>query len=309
MLLVVLGHVKHGAEGQLAQVIYKFHMPLFMCISGYLFYMTGIAKVKRYTEIIAEKSSRLLIPYFAFSIATIIPKVVFSEFMHRSASFSLSQLADAFVWLTNMPLAEMWFLNSLFFLFLLYPVYVLAIKNEQIGILVLLVLLTFYFAKPKIPSFVFDFRNVCAMGVFFYIGILAAKIHICDKVQRPKVWLILHLIAFFVLYKWAPVSPVSSFVIALVGISASTLLCISIAGYSTEPFRSFRDYTYQIFLMGIFFQIAVRIFVAMLPFEDIAKTAVLYLASVALGIYAPVMISKICLKMNSGLAKKVLGLR
>ena len=175
MLLVVIGHVTHG-EGELTRIIYSFHMPLFMCISGYLFRITAIEKNKRYLDVIFSKSVRLLIPYFAFGVATIFLKVAFSGYMHRSASISISQLMDAFVWLTNMPLGEMWFINTLYFMFLLYPIYIIASKSA-IGDILMLVFFGFiYCLKPDVSSVIFDFNHVSRMGVYFYAGMIASRI-------------------------------------------------------------------------------------------------------------------------------------
>ena len=69
VLLVVLGHVIQSGyssesinfdESLLFQVIYSFHMPLFMAVSGYLFDWEKPASPKKYLV--------LLIPFFSWGI-------------------------------------------------------------------------------------------------------------------------------------------------------------------------------------------------------------------------------------------------
>ena len=76
MLLVVIGHVtltnvfqnpETPVSAEIERIIYSFHMPLFMFISGFLFYLTKIGRDKGYAETIGDKAKRLLIPYAAFT--------------------------------------------------------------------------------------------------------------------------------------------------------------------------------------------------------------------------------------------------
>lgn len=55
-------------------------------------------------------------------------------------------------------------------------------------------------------------------------------------------------------------------------------------------FGSFREYTFQIFLMGIFFQIAIRFIYAKLGIACLYWP--LYIVSILLALYMPVLISK-----------------
>lgn len=58
---------------------------------------------------------------------------------------------------------------------------------------------------------------------------------------------------------------------------------------NNKTFFSFRDYTYQIYLLGIFFNVFCSILRAKLglPFGP------MYIASMLLGLYMPVLISKL----------------
>ena len=77
MLLVVVGHVMltnvsddptTPVATKIQQVVYSFHMPLFIFISGWLFYYTCIRKGKSYGEVAKAKLKRLGIPFLAFTL-------------------------------------------------------------------------------------------------------------------------------------------------------------------------------------------------------------------------------------------------
>ena len=64
MLLVVVGHVMltnvsddptTPIATRIQQVVYSFHMPLFIFISGWLFYYTCIRKEKGYGDVVKAK--------------------------------------------------------------------------------------------------------------------------------------------------------------------------------------------------------------------------------------------------------------
>ncbi len=71
-------------------------------------------------------------------------------------------------------------------------------------------------------------------------------------------------------------------------------------------FSSYRDYTFQIFLMGIFFQMAIRYLYAYLNIEILYIP--LYIISILLGIYIPVFLSKTIKRIDIPLISRCFGL-
>lgn len=67
IILVVIGHyIPENSPNwyvTIHDVIYSFHMPLFIFISGWLFYFTCLRKDKPYKEIVKLKLERLGIPF------------------------------------------------------------------------------------------------------------------------------------------------------------------------------------------------------------------------------------------------------
>lgn len=141
MLLVVIGHVSltnHPNDPNtpfatfIERTIYTFHMPLFIFISGWLFYYTCICKDKAYKDMIVSKTKRLIVPFFVFTFVTMMLKMAFPQLMHRVVD--MEEIINTFVFFRSNPLGEMWFVIVLFELMLLYPIYKMIAENKLTAI-------------------------------------------------------------------------------------------------------------------------------------------------------------------------------
>ena len=155
MLLVVIGHVdltnmpydpNTPIASAIHKCIYSFHMPLFMIISGWLFYFTCIRKEKEYGDVVKSKLKRLGIPFLAFTLVTTVLKLAFPSLMHRQVT--AQELIDTFILFRSNPLGEMWFVTVLFELMLLYPVYRWAVRKDWSSVAMLGVGLIAYILPP-----------------------------------------------------------------------------------------------------------------------------------------------------------------
>lgn len=91
ILLVVVGHVVardlppgNGWYGELKRLIYLFHMPLFMTLSGITFAMS-LPRFARWRDVAAfsaRRIQRLMLPYLAFGVAIIVGKLVMARWVH-----------------------------------------------------------------------------------------------------------------------------------------------------------------------------------------------------------------------------------
>ena len=69
------------------------------------------------------------------------------------------------------------------------------------------------------------------------------------------------------------------------GILFSICLCLQLAKYIPTLFGSFRDYTFQIFLLGIFLQMAVRFAYLKVNIESLY--ILFYIGSILVALYIP----------------------
>ena len=297
MLLVVIGHVtltnipfdpNTPIASGIQSVIYSFHMPLFIFISGWLFYYTCISRSKSYKDVLISKVKRLAVPFLFFTLFTMILKLTFPQLMNRIVDWK--EIIDTFVFFRSNPLGEMWFIIVLFELMLLYPLYRIILNNIHITIVVLLATIVLSRFAPPISYFYIE--QVFYMFPFFFAGIICCKYEYHKVIAKS--WFLILISLLFVLCNILRLIPdFMSIEIAFTGILFSMSLCLLIGKHFPTMFSSFRDYTFQIFLLGIFFQMVVRWGYVKMGNEELFIP--MWLFSVVIGIYIPTLIA-ICIR-------------
>ena len=323
MLWVVIGHsvLEKVPEtwpcyvATLVDFAYSFHMALFIFTSGYLFYMTRLAPSERkwtYPTIIADKAKRLIIPGIVFSLLAFVLKVAFPGEMARKVGLEANDIIHIILYPNDSPLKEMWFIVTLFWMFLLSPVWKLSLTNRWtiLGTIVALAVLHFVHIDTELLCI----DRFCFFAIWFYLGIILCKTALVDTILHKKSLLVLAVgIGIYAI----GVVTIPVFKI-IGGIVLSIGLALTFDAYIPKIFSSFRNYTYQIFLMGIFCQIFVCILYAYFGspiYVDLtfARIDVCYLAAfllcIAVGLYIPVIISKLIEKTGSKPLLLCIGLK
>ncbi len=297
MLLVVIGHVSLTnlpgdpntpiATG-IERIIYSFHMPLFVFISGWLFYYTCISRGKTYCEMFISKAKRLAIPFMFFTIVTMALKLLFPQLMHRIVDWK--EIVDTFIFFRSNPLGEMWFVIVLFELMLLYPLYRIMIEKKFMAIILLIATIVLSRFAPAVSYYFID--KVLYMFPFFFAGIVSCKYN--WHILIGKMWFLILALFCFIFSNIIGILPLyMKTEAALVGILFSMSFCLVTANYLPRLFHSFRDYTFQIFLMGIFFQMVIRWIYVRLGNDQLFVP--MWIFSVIIGVYMPTLIA-LCIK-------------
>lgn len=295
MLLVVIGHISLTnvprdpstpiATG-IETTIYTFHMPLFIFISGWLFFFTCIGKEKTYKDVLVSKLKRLAVPFLTFTLVTTLLKMAFPQLMHRVVD--VEEIINTFVLFSSNPLGEMWFLVVLFELMLLYPVYKFVLNSKTASVIVLLAGVLLNRIAPS-ELLYFQLYRVCYMFPFFIVGMMCCK-YKWQKYLNNIGALVLLAILFTACNVLELLPPALEIVTVFVGIFFSLSLCMMLSKPLPWLFNSFRDYTFQIFLMGIFFQMAIRwVFVRI---GNDSLFIPMWFLSVLVGVYVPTVIAK-----------------
>lgn len=161
ILLVVLGHCIQTSffedydNNLLFRYIYSFHMPLFMCVSGWLSYKTDI----RLTRIL-HRFMQLMIPYLAWGlISACVARFSWDLFLHPDR-------------------AGLWFLWALFFIYAIQVIVEfvskkIGVKSEILSVAVAIVLSAIMIVL-KIKLFGFQF--IAWYYLFFVWGIMGISI-------------------------------------------------------------------------------------------------------------------------------------
>lgn len=96
--------------------IYTFHMPLFMMLSGACFSLT-IHKVAGLKALVSNKARRLLVPFLFTTLLLSVPVKYMSGYYTESGNVLEDIVLGQFL---LMGISHLWFLASLFWIFLMY---------------------------------------------------------------------------------------------------------------------------------------------------------------------------------------------
>jgi fucose 4-O-acetylase-like acetyltransferase len=194
IVLVVIGHYVPDNSPNwyliLHNIIYSFHMPLFMFVSGYVY--SAAKKPMEYKHFIFNKFKRLMVPYFFVSTAIIFIKLLTEKNMYVESPVSLSSLYEIFY----LPSAGffLWFIYALFLVFLIIP-FVNTITKLNIFLIVSFVLLLL----PVNFTNLFCLAQLKGNLFYFVLGyFICAKPKI--KLMIDKIPAIVFLVLFVMIY-------------------------------------------------------------------------------------------------------------
>lgn len=187
ILLVVIGHTVNRFFDyyqslplqKLSAVIYMFHMPLFIFISGFAFeYAYKHTSVGRSKTHYRESLLNLLIMFFVFDAIFIVFKAIIGGF-ERVVHFSDLLLMPV------KPTGEYWFFYVLILLYLLFaPSFWESDRIPFVALPLLLSLSATYkllFQLPFLTDFTwFQLQKMCYLAVFFYMGMLYERRKFCS---------------------------------------------------------------------------------------------------------------------------------
>jgi fucose 4-O-acetylase-like acetyltransferase len=181
ILLVVIGHYEPSDcplwYRAMNDVIYSFHMPLFMFVSGYVYRATW--RPTGYVAFIRKKFTRLMIPYFLVSILIISIKMITERGLYVENPVSWTAFQEMFY----LPSAGyfLWFVYALFLIVLIIPFFHSG-KRQYLLFAVSLVWLlipvrvTDWFCLAQCKNHLFYFVAGCVASREEWIRRLAGKI-------------------------------------------------------------------------------------------------------------------------------------
>lgn len=262
IIAVIIGHLditgtNNDPRTPIANMITafgSFQMPLFMCISGFLFSMTSGFN-KSYTDLVKSKMVRLLIPFLFLSLFTFCFKMCLpSSMLEHGVGLNSTYLYKMFFIPFRGPVPHLWFVVSLFTIFLISPIYKWSVKKTGYTIMVLGLLYVIHL----IPSVISWFTNKEFLALdktqyfifWFYLGIVMQKYALVDKLNNwPTV--VASGISYTLLVYWISF-PLSADVCLLLGVIFVLSLSYKLSSVFENLFASWRNYTYQIYLMHMF---------------------------------------------------------
>lgn len=306
IILVIVGHSLHehpdgigGVTTLVYRMIYSFHMPMFLFISGFLL-MYSLTSTNRqrptYTKFFTGKFKRLIIPYLTLSIITFVPRVYMSSYADDTFELSLSSFLQSLLITEKAVIPYFWFIQSCFTLLLVcYAVIVIADKYRLDGDWTIFGLCTVTFAllifTPVCSVNIFSINKTLSMCFYFCLGIAFCRWY--DVVTRylkfSKWWfLVISLAAWlisFYIFEYTYEHPV----IAFFGIIMSISLTKFLVAENIPFFNHLSGAYYFIFLLSWYPNVATQ---QVLSHLVTLPWYVYTILSITLGIYFPWLIYK-----------------
>ena len=226
-------------------------------------------------------------------------KLAFSGEVNRQVGLILKDIMMSYLYPYDNAMRELWFIATLFLLMLMTPLWRALLKQKWSMWVGLVVLLILHFVHPQIELLCIG--RVFSYAIWFYLGLVISKEDMVEKylIRQPRRTVVTGIALYVAGYFVDP------FVMTVGGIVFSFGLALIADKYSPKSFCSFRNYTYQIFLMGILAQVFVKIMYKHISMPYIAG----YLLCVLAGLYIPVLMSKVIEKINWKPLKLCVGLR
>ena len=185
MFLVVLGHCSIWTEIKWGMdFCYGVHMPLFMFISGGLFYMTRLKKEWKWKDVAVDKLKRLGIPYVFFITFAFALKLVLASRVKHAVDTSLGGFLEGFIYPMNSGMKEMWFVAALLLIMFAFPLYKRSLNSKFFLASLFIVASTMPFVFTSyVGGGIFNWQGALRYFIFFYAGIIFFKYDVVNRLK------------------------------------------------------------------------------------------------------------------------------
>lgn len=183
MLSVVLGHVASYGSTMMIEVykfIYSYHMPLFVFISGFLFWNSYDVN-KSIKDLLLKKFKRLVIPAFTIAVIIVLPTELF---ITKITPVTVEGICSRIISILSGNVAHLWFLLMLFWVMLIFiPVSYLVKhycttkpKRTIINVGVQVVCIYIFLCTNLVTGWGgYSFNQVVRYMYYFYLGMIFSQ--------------------------------------------------------------------------------------------------------------------------------------
>jgi fucose 4-O-acetylase-like acetyltransferase len=259
ILLVVFGHIvarespaDNAWYDYARAAVYRFHMPFFMYLSGYVagYLALGSVSAAAYPRFLRARAVRLLVPFFAFGLLVLVGKMLAARFIHvdNRPSGVLDGLVDLFWTTRQSPSGSVWFMFTLFLFLALTP----PLGWLRWGVWPHLALGLAVFVTG-LPDRIY-LNKAAEVAVYFALGALAGER--AERLDAPLArlgpFLLIPFAALLVGFEFVPRAwrePVAV-ATALVSIPAIHGTVLALYGQRNSVWTFFGRYTFAIYLLN-----------------------------------------------------------
>ena len=314
IIMVVIGHTFPNECPTywkfIHDTIYKFHMPLFLIISGYL-YSKSIDYQVFSLAFLKKKFNRLIIPFIVIALFAFAIKYFAGFFVNLLHPVKLNSLILIFITSRGTYFPLLWFIYSLFIIFIIFPIFQKVLQSKYLIFLVSILLMFIQWPNT------FYLKHVFSYLPFFSFGALFLKKINFDHLEKRVLYftiagLILFILASFINNSIGYNSIYSKIISIILGVSGSITI-ISLATINSQfmnlgqMLHLIGFYSMSIYLLHTFFSSTVLI----INYQLLKTNYFLLPAIVAIfaGIFSPLILEKYVIRKNYVMRKYILGLR
>lgn len=198
IIFIVIGHsVAYSEHCSLVfKFVYSFHVFLFFFLSGYTF-----STNKKFIKFIKTKFTRIMIPYYFWALAFLVPYVLLGDSIGASLSttiqFNFKNTILDILYASGNGLQQnrpLWFLPALFTTVCIYYLLVkLTSKRKSHSIILLVIMLTISFVCDKFLTVLLPIgiNHFLIIGPIFYIGYLFNKFNLKEYIFKHFYYIVI----------------------------------------------------------------------------------------------------------------------
>lgn len=306
IILVVCGHFTSRIYqpewfDELHNLIYTFHMPLFMALSGFLFQHSMDRQKGRisYLPFVRKKFMRLMIPYFFISFAIAGVNLLVGTVLTVKRPVNWEYIGQIFYEDVGGSAIFLWFMYALFVVFLIAGACMYFTKGKQW--LLGCVAIGIYFIP--FPS-VFFLSYVHTNLLYFWMGMLFYKLMQKHSDFLSMKWAGLSWIAFGILYlcNFAELGFLRPVVLASLGMFGVVCLAAGVEHTKGKLVKlmwvvgAFSPFVYLLHMTGVY---PVRLFFErVLTVESPGLFALGLICAILAGVIIPVLVVKYVIRRS-----------
>lgn len=306
ILLVVFGHLSDydpSWYGNLKETLYKFHMPFFMFISGFLLSYTSDNYKNRASikEFILNKLIRFGVPYLFMSFLFLAVKIFLKEYNEMNSI--LEGLINILIEPTSGPSIFLWYIYVLFQFYIVFPLLsqVPFIKKNQF--LLIIIGLVLFFIKPTTDLFVLNL--FLKYFLFFSIGYVIVNYYSKFKILLNKIGLLFVLLFIgFVISDLLKKLDVPVLILGL--LSIPSIMFFSISLKRNKILETIGQKTFVIYIWNSVFIFALSYLLKTLDVNFMTNFGIYIPVLVIAGIYGPLVLRTVSRKFSLSFLKKII---
>lgn len=302
IILVVLGHLKFKEDPlvwylPIRNLIYKFHMPLFMFFSGFLISYTykPIKNFNDYNFFIFKKIKKFISPYLLFAI-------LFVAFEFVTSGYDLKQLKldfrDMLLYPSKSPAGFLWYIYVLLQFYLCLPILKKLVKKSTLLSILIGVLLQFQTCIE-----IFNLNLFSFYFLFVILGLIATQ-RLEEYYDILNKFGYIFVASFIALLVFSSFYTIPKVIMGLFSIPAVHYLSILLVKTKADKIltiigkHSFYIYLMNTLIMGILYLVFVKKF-------NFNFSFLLFILFFICGLVLPIIIYRKIIKKNALLNKVI----